>query len=249
MKGTMAVIISFFCVALVYAMVGFGGGTSYIAILTMAGVDFKIIPVLALICNLVVVSGGCLQFARSEHFKWSLIWPFCVSSVPMALLGGMARISERTFMFLLGSSLLAVALKLLILDRFTRRDYEVRPASRAGALCIGGFLGFLSGMVGIGGGIFLSPLLLVLRWATPKQIAATAAFFILVNSVSGLIGQLSKGVPADAMGSHWPLFAAVLVGGQIGSRLGISQKVSQRGIMDVTAILVLLVSLKTLSVF
>jgi uncharacterized membrane protein YfcA len=242
----MAVIISFFFVALLYAMVGFGGGTSYIAILTLSGTDFKLIPVLALICNLLVVTSGCWQFARSEHFKWSFIWPFCVSSVPMALLGGMMRISERTFMILLGSSLLVVALKLLILDRFTKGDYGVKPTSRVGALCIGGGLGLLSGMVGIGGGIFLSPLLLLLRWATPKQIAATAAFFILVNSVSGLIGQLSKGVPTDAIASNWLLFVAVLLGGQIGSRMGVSQRVSQRGIIDVTAILVLIVAVRTL---
>ena len=242
----MAVIISFFLVALIYAMVGFGGGTSYIAILTTAGTDFKLIPVLALICNLVVVASGCWQFARSEHFKWSLIWPFCASSVPMALLGGMARISERTFMILLGSSLLAVALKLLILDRFAKGDYEVQPSSRTGALCIGSVLGLLSGMVGIGGGIFLSPLLLLLRWATPKQIAATAAFFILVNSFSGLIGHLSKGIPMDAIASNWFLFVAVLLGGQIGSRMGVSQRVSQRGTIDVTAVLVLIVAVRTL---
>ncbi len=242
----MFVIISFFLVALIYAIVGFGGGTSYIAILTMAGMHFKVIPVVALICNLLVVTGSCWQFSQSEHFKWSFIWPFCVSSVPMALLGGMAQISERLFMILLGSSLLTVALKLLILDRFTNRDYEVQPSSRSGALFIGAILGLLSGMVGIGGGIFLSPLLLLLRWAKPKQVAATAAFFILVNSLFGLLGQLSKGIPGEAIASNWALFIAVVVGGQVGSRMGASARISQQKIIDVTAILVLFVATRTL---
>lgn len=242
----MAVAISFAFVALIYSMVGFGGGSSYIAILTIAGHDYKMIPVIALCCNLIVVAGGSWQFARSRFFDWSFIWPFAVASVPMAFLGGRVTITEKTFMMLLGGALLLAALKLLVADRLIATDYKTNAPQRWACVCVGAALGLLSGMVGIGGGIFLSPLLMLLRWADPKKSAATASIFILLNSISGLFGQWVKGVDVNAITPSAALFAVVFVGGQIGSRLSVSSRVSARRVTDVTALLTLLVAVRTL---
>lgn len=242
----MAVAISFLFVAIFYAMVGFGGGSSYIAILALTGTNYTTIPVVALICNLIVVTTSCWHFAQSEYFRWTFIWPFVVTSVPMAFVGGLIPITEKTFMSLLGFSLLAAAFKLLLMDRILVASVEEKKPNKLGSLAVGAGLGLLSGMVGIGGGIFLSPLLLLLKWGNPKQIAATAAFFILANSLSGLVGQITKGAVGIELLSFWPLFLAVFVGGQIGSRLSISTKISKRGVVDVTAALVMLVAVRTL---
>ena len=164
----------------------------------------------------------------------------------MAFLGGLIPISERTFMVLLGLSLLAVALKLLLVDRLSNELYQPKQPSLGLSLAIGVALGLLAGMVGIGGGIFLSPILLILRWGAPKEIAATAAFFILVNSIAGLGGLFTKGFfPVEIIAQSLP-FTAVLVGGQIGSRLAVGPRISQRRIIDVTAALVLIVAIRTL---
>lgn len=242
----MAVAISFALVALIYSVVGFGGGSSYIAILTVAGYDYKTIPVIALCCNLIVVAGGSWQFSRSRFFDWSFIWPFAAASVPMAFVGGLVPISEKTFMLLLGVALFLAGLKLLVVDRFISSDYITHEPQRWACLCVGAALGLLSGMVGIGGGIFLSPLLMLLRWANPKKAAATASIFILLNSLSGLMGQWAKGFNTDAITTSLPLFVAVFIGGQIGSRLSISSWVSPRRVTDVTALLTLIVAVRTL---
>ena len=242
----MAVAISFALVAFIYSLVGFGGGSSYIAILSLAGVDFKVIPVIALCCNLIVVAGGSWQFARSRYFDQRFIVPFVVTSVPMAFIGGRMPISERAFTMLLGGALLLAGLKLLIADRLISADYEIRTPRRDVCLGVGAALGLLSGMVGIGGGIFLSPLLMLLRWADPKKTAATASVFILLNSLSGLMGQIAKGIETSALVPYAGLFVAVFAGGQIGSRISVSTWISSRRVMDVTAILTLLVAAKTL---
>jgi len=239
----------FFIIAIVYSAVGFGGGSSYIAALALFDYPYESIPVIALICNVIVVSGGIYHFRKKGHFKWSLFWPFALSSVPMAFIGGRIPVSKEFFLVLLGVCLFVIAVRLLFVNR-TIKDYsEYRLPKTSLAIILGAVLGLLAGMVGVGGGIFLAPVLLYLRWGLPKQIAATAALFILLNSLSGLAGQFAKGTSMIGLLDYWPLFLSVFIGGQIGSRLGSGAILSQRIIKDLTALLVLFVSLRILYMF
>lgn len=233
--------LNFFFISLLYATVGFGGGSSYLAIMAVMEIPFEVMPKLALMCNLLVVTGGCILYWKNGHFSKRLILPFVISSVPMAFLGGMYRITESAFLSLLTVCLLLAGIRLLFLPKVFQENISMPPVGLS--LAVGGILGFISGMVAIGGGIFLSPLLMNLRWGTPKQIAATASAFIWLNSVAGLIGQFTKGNPAD-LWPYWPLFLGVLVGGQIGSRIGTHTKVSQILIQRGTAILILFISIR-----
>ncbi len=241
--------IVFFIIALVYSSVGFGGGSSYIAALALFDYPYESIPVIALMCNIIVVSGGIYHFRSKGHFKWSLFWPFAVSSIPMAFIGGSIPISREIFLLLLGACLFLVALRLLLFNRGEKEYSDYRMPGTPLALGLGGVLGLISGMVGIGGGIFLAPLLLHLKWGLPKQIAATAALFILLNSISGLAGQFAKGTGVSGLLDYWPIFLSVLIGGQIGSRLGSGSVLSQRIVKDLTALLVLFVSLRIFYMF
>ena len=234
----------FLIIALVYSAVGFGGGSSYIAVLALFDYPYESIPVIALICNVIVVSGGIYHFRNKGHFKWSLFWPYAVSSIPMAFIGGRIPISREFFLLLLGVSLFLIALRLLFFNRGAKEYSEYKTPRIPLALGLGGVLGLIAGMVGIGGGIFLAPLLLHLRWGLPKQIAATAALFILLNSLSGLAGQFVKDASTNGLLEYWPLFLSVFIGGQIGSRIGSGPVLSQRMIKDLTAVLVLFVSLR-----
>jgi len=231
--------LGFFVIAFLYSIVGFGGGSSYLALLALADVSFKTIPVISLICNLLVVSGGCWHFYKQGHFNKKLILPFILSSVPMALLGGMYPISEKTFLLLLAISLSLAGIRLLFST--PNHNTKTHAPSLTMAIIVGALLGLLSGLVGLGGGIFLSPLLLNFKWAQPKEAAATASAFILLNSLSGLIGQLTKGVPSD-LSSYAILFVVVIMGGQIGSRIGSHSRISQKYIQIGTAILVLFIA-------
>ncbi|MCE9614737.1 MAG: sulfite exporter TauE/SafE family protein [Lentisphaerae bacterium] len=235
----------FFGVALLYAMVGFGGGSSYVAFLALFDRPYQDIPQVALVCNMIVVTGGTLHFLRQGHFRWPLFWPFVVSSVPLAFLGGRLPLSKTVFLGLLGGSLVVAGLRLLLLKSGIEGEGADRRPPLPGALALGGGLGFLSGLVGIGGGIFLSPAMMNLRWGRPKQIAATASAFILVNSVSGLLGQIAKRGGVGEVVPYWPLFLAVLVGGQLGSCLG-AGALPQRWVRLLTAALVLWVGTRVL---
>lgn len=230
--------------ALVYSTAGMGGGSSYIALLALFNYPHSSIPVIALLCNIIVVSGGSLNFYRQNHFRWELFWPFAVFSVPMAFVGGLIPLERDIFFLILGASLLAVAIRLLFVNDGIKPDRELKLPNRYIALLTGTVLGLLAGMTGIGGGIFLAPVLLYLGWALPKQVAATAAFFILLNSLSGLGGQLLKHSGGLDIHSYWPLFLTVLIGGQIGSRVGSNSLLSQNTIRKITALLVLFVALR-----
>ena len=239
----------FALVAVFYASVGFGGGSAYNALMVLAGTDFRILPSIALVCNLVVVSGGTFRHARSGLLDRDLVLPFVLLSIPMAWLGGQLSVNKQTFILLLGLSLLLTGAVLLARQYDTEAHPSISPIRLWSiGLPVGAVLGLLAGIVGIGGGIFLAPLMHLLRLADPKTIAASASLFILVNSVAGLTGQAAKvgGVAhLQALWEYAPLFLAVLIGGQIGSHLGVAV-FSERTIRRMTAALVIYVSLRLL---
>lgn len=233
----------FLVTALLYGAAGFGGGSTYNALLVLAGADYRAVPVVALACNILVVAVGSWRFARSGHVDWRRTWPLFVLSIPCAWIGGRLVVAETVFVGLLAASLLAAGLLMLWQPWWEK---EAPAATRPVWLepVAGGALGFLAGVVGIGGGIFLAPLLYLLRWGTPKAIAGTSAAFILVNSLAGLAGQLAKsgGGPAGhALAAYWPLFPAVLAGGLVGSTLG-SGRLDPKYVRILTALLILYVA-------
>lgn len=214
-------IIFFFVVAVVYASVGFGGGSSYLAILSLYDLPFQEIRIAALLCNIIVVTGGVILNIIHKGVAWKKIMPLVLMSVPMAFLGASIRMKENTFFVILGFTLLAASVLLWMKTRSINPEPNINSSNVLLNVGIGGGIGFLSGMVGIGGGIFLSPLLNLMRWDSPKVIAVAATVFILVNSVAGLAGQYSQ-VPVTL---NWnflsALSVAVFAGGQVGSRIGI----------------------------
>ncbi|MEO6167043.1 MAG: sulfite exporter TauE/SafE family protein [Chitinophagales bacterium] len=238
----------FLSIAFIYASVGFGGGSSYLAILSLYAFPFQQIRLVALVCNIIVVTGGTILFIKKGQITWKKVLPIAAASVPMAFLGATLKISEVVFFIVLGISLIIAAILLWIKTKSNSSETEdattiEKNFARDGFM--GGSIGFLSGMVGIGGGIFLSPLLNLLKWDTAKRIAATASFFILVNSISGIAGQLWK-LPAEV--DYVQIFLlglAVLVGGQLGSRIGAS-RFNSLVIRRVTALLVFYAGIQVL---
>jgi uncharacterized protein len=241
----MGLAVAFFVTALLYASVGFGGGSTYNALLALSGVDYRFLPAIALMCNIVVVAGGTLRFARAGLVPWRRAFPLVMISAPLAWLGGLTPIKETLFLGILAASLVVAGLALL----FQREAVDLPSVARDRMgrmrdLLTGAGVGYLAGLVGIGGGIFLAPYLHFTRWAAAKEVAATASFFILVNSVAGLAGQMLKlagGNQLPSLGQYWPLGLAVLIGGQIGSLVGI-RFFSPGLIRRATAILILYVA-------
>jgi uncharacterized membrane protein YfcA len=233
----------FFLTALLYGAAGFGGGSTYNALLVLAGTDYRAVPVIALACNIVVVTVGSWRFARSGHVDWRRIWPLFVLSIPFAWLGGRLVVAEMVFVGLLAASLLVAGL-LMLWQPLWEKEAPAAIRSRWLEPVAGGALGFLAGVVGIGGGIFLAPLLYMLRWGPAKAIAGTSAVFILANSLAGLAGQLAKGgggAGGQALATYWPLLPAVLAGGLIGSTLG-SGRLDSKYVRILTALLILYVA-------
>ncbi len=210
---------AFLVTALLYASVGYGGGSTYNALLALSGVDYRLLPAIALACNIVVVTGGSIRFARAGITPWRGAIVLTAIAAPAAFLGGLTPIGESAFLALLGASLVLTALTMLI--PAGERDGEPARAARWMPLAAAP-IGYLAGLVGIGGGIFLAPLLHLTRWHSARAIAATASLFILINSLFGLGGQLLKNGPdrlASAVTIGLPLLIAVAIGGQIGSLL------------------------------
>jgi uncharacterized protein len=213
---------AFFATALLYASVGFGGGSTYNALLSLAGFDYRLLPIVSLCCNVVVVTGGTIRFARGGVVPWKRALVLSAIAAPLAFLGGLTPIREATFLFLLGLSLVGAGLALFI-PRAPEQSAEPGRLARRMALAAAP-LGYLAGLVGIGGGIFLAPLLHLTRWAPARQIAATTSLFILINSLAGLVGQLAKNGPerfGEALSGALPLLIAVVLGGQLGSLLAL----------------------------
>ena len=213
------VILLFFTVAILYASVGFGGGSSYLAILALTGIVFTQIRATALLCNIVVVSSNVFFFSLQKKINWKKILPLILCSIPFAYLGGYVKISQQFFFILLGSTLFFAASTMWFSKRIIASEGKKTTSKKLKNIGFGSFIGFISGMVGIGGGIFLAPLLHLTNWDTPKKIAATASVFILVNSLAGLIGQYSSPDFYLDWNSTAVLLVTVFIGGQIGGRM------------------------------
>jgi len=210
--------ILFFVTALIYSSVGFGGASTYLALLLLWGVPYHIFPIIALACNIIVVSGNSLNYSRAGNLNIKLLLPYLLGSVPFAFIGGLVQIEKELFEIIL-FLVLAIAGVLLL---FNFKSYEDNSSSYKNlpiylSILIGLILGFVSGIVGIGGGIFLSPILYLFRVAKPKHITTVVSLFILINSIFGLIGQLSKNINLFELQDFLYLLLAVLIGGQIGN--------------------------------
>lgn len=238
--------IGFFIVATLYSSVGFGGGSSYLALLTLFLGGFFAIRSIALICNLVVVSGSTYLYFKNGHAKLKDFLPFVITSIPLAFIGASFRLEEHIFFILLGCSLVVSSIFLAGQTVLIKKNSErIKSYPKYLSYVLGGGIGLLSGLVGIGGGIFLAPVLNHLQWDKSIKIAALASFFILVNSVSGLAGL----VQADMLELPWKetiaLVISVLIGGQLGIRLSL-RRLTPKGIKRVTALLVFVVGLRIL---
>jgi uncharacterized membrane protein YfcA len=239
------IIILFFTVAILYSSVGFGGGSSYLAILALTGIAFTQIRATALLCNIVVVFGNVYLFYRQKEIDWKKIIPIVICSVPFAFLGGYLKINQQFFFILLGFTLLFAAITMWVSKRIVSSEENNDSSKPLKNGLYGGFIGFVSGMVGIGGGIFLAPLLHLTNWDTPKKIAATASFFILVNSLAGLAGQYSN----PDFYIDWYLTSILLVtvflGAQIGRRMS-NNYFTPIQLKKTTALLIAFVSVRIL---
>ena len=236
--------ILFFVTALIYSSVGFGGGSTYLALLLIWGVPYTIFPVIALVCNIIVVSGNSINFIRSKNINFSLLFPYLIGSIPLAFIGGSITIDKSLFEILLFCVLLVAGIFLLIESKsFNKEQIKINQISRLLSISIGSIIGFMSGIVGIGGGIFLSPLLFLMKAGYPRHITSSASLFILINSIFGLAGQLTKDLVLDQVVNYWPLFLAVLIGGQIGSLLNI-KFLSNKILALLTSFLVIFVAIR-----
>ena len=236
--------ILFFVTAILYSSVGFGGGSTYLALLLIWGIPYQIFPIIALSCNIIVVSGNSFNYIRAGNLNLKLLLPYLIGSIPLAFIGGSLPVEKEFFEILL-LIVLSVA-GLLLLFKFKSYDDKkenYRKIPIIISIFIGGILGFVSGVVGIGGGIFLSPILFLIRAAKPNHIITMASLFILINSLSGIIGQLTKSSVLSEIQNYWFLLLAVLIGGQIGNFLNL--KIFPTRILAlVTAGLVLFVAIR-----
>lgn len=240
------IILLFFFVAILYSSVGFGGGSSYLAILAITSLAFTQIRAIALLCNIVVVTNGTLIYAKNGFYNWKKVIPLVAFSIPMAFLGGYLKIGQDFFFILLGFTLIITAFFMWISKYITETSKNKKHQKLlVKGTSFGGIIGFISGIVGIGGGIFLAPLLHLTNWDTPKKIAATSSFFILVNSIAGLIGQYQNPNFYIEPNITILLLITVFIGGQIGSRLSVN-KISPFAIKRLTAILIIIVGLRIL---
>mgnify|MGYP001557399123 CR=1 FL=1 len=237
----------FFVVALTYSAAGFGGGSSYLAILALWSVDFQLMKSTALICNVAVVVGGVYHFHKSGHLPLKKALQLSLVSVPLAFAGSYLPLKQATFFLLLGIALTIAAL-FMCYRLFFEREEPIIPAGKSRGLTygiIGGAIGLLSGMTGIGGGIYLSPVLRLGKYDTAKNIAGLSSFFILVNSIAGLCGQAAKHVIVFDFKFAGPLLVAVILGGQIGSRVS-AKVLKPRWVAGATALLILYAGVRML---
>ncbi len=236
--------ILFFITAILYSSVGFGGGSTYLALLLIWDIPYYIFPVIALMCNIIVVSGNSFNYISAGNHNFRLLLPFLIGSIPFAFLGGTLKIDKEFFEILLFFVLSIAGILLLINNKSYENDnLIIKKINFIFSLIIGSILGLVSGIVGIGGGIFLSPILFLLKAEKPKIISTTASLFILINSISGILGQFTKDKTFDELINYWPLFLSVLIGGLIGNYLNL-KIFSNRTLTILTSLLVIFVSIR-----
>tara|TARA_Y100000590_G_scaffold16719_1_gene20066 strand:- start:924 stop:1673 length:750 start_codon:yes stop_codon:yes gene_type:complete len=236
--------IFFLVTALIYSSVGFGGGSTYLALLLLWGIPYTIFPIIALACNIIVVSGNSFNYIRAGNLNLKLLLPYLFGSIPFAFIGGSLEIDKELFEILL-FFVLGIAGVLLLINF---KSYENNSSSYKAlpiyfSFIIGIILGFVSGIVGIGGGIFLGPILYLFRAANPKHITTAVSLFILINSVFGIIGQLTKNQNLIEVKDYFYLLLAVFIGGQIGNFLNL-KLFSTKILALITSILVIFVAIR-----
>ncbi|WP_440695174.1 sulfite exporter TauE/SafE family protein [Candidatus Pelagibacter sp. HIMB109] len=236
--------ILFLITACIYSSVGFGGGSTYLALLLLWGIPFTVFPIIALCCNIIVVTGNCINYTRAGNLNLKLLVPYLIGSVPLAFFGGTLSINKEIFEVLLFVILTIAGLLLLInFKKYDDNEKSYKKISYPISIGIGSVLGFISGVVGIGGGIFLSPILFLIKAGKPKEIATAASLFILINSISGVFGHLSKKFVFNELLNYWPLLISVFIGGQIGNFVNI-RILSTKVLAFVTGALVLFVAIR-----
>ena len=234
----------FFITAILYSSVGFGGGSTYLALLLIWDVPYYIFPLIALLCNIIVVSGNSFNYIRAGNHNVKLLFPFLIGSIPLSFIGGSLIVKKEVFEIILFSVLLIAGLLLLINNKsYEDKNIIIKKINLFTSLSIGSLLGLISGIVGIGGGIFLSPLLFLFKANKPRVIAATASLFILINSIFGILGQLTKETVLNEIINYWLLFVSVLIGGILGNYLNI-KFFSNRLFAIITSLLVIFVALR-----
>jgi uncharacterized membrane protein YfcA len=235
----------FFAIAILYSSVGFGGGSSYLAILALTGIAFTQIRSISLLCNITVVSLNVFHFQKQRLYDWKKVIPIISFSIPLAFIGGFIEVNKNIFFISLGFTLLMASLVMWFNKKIVSKRVNTSHINLTKSSIYAGIIGFISGMVGIGGGIFLAPLLHLRQWDTPKRIAATASLFILLNSISGILGySLNSGVSVD-----WNLTIMLIIVVLVGSFLG--NKISKQFLTPIqikkgTALLIAFVSIRIL---
>ena len=236
--------IFFFITAILYSSVGFGGGSTYLALLLIWNIPYYIFPIIALICNIIVVTGNSINYIRAGNHNFKLLIPFLIGSIPFAFLGGTLIVDKAVFEILLFLVLSVAGLLLLINNKsYENKEIIIKKINLFVSILIGSMLGLISGIVGIGGGIFLSPILFLLKADKPKNIVTTASLFILINSISGVFGQLTKETLLREIFVYWPLLLAVLIGGLLGNYLNL-KIFSNRVLALITSLLVIFVAIR-----
>ena len=236
--------IFFFITAILYSSVGFGGGSTYLALMLIWNIPYYIFPILALICNIIVVLGNSINYVRSGNLNFKLLAPYLIGSIPFSFFGASMSLTKELFEILLFVILIIAGIFLLIESKsFNNDQIKINSIPKILSVSIGSIIGFTSGIIGIGGGIFLSPILFLMKAGYPKQIATTASLFILINSIFGVAGQLTKDIVFDEFLNYWPLFIVVLIGGQIGNFLNI-KFLSGKTLAIITSLLVILVAIR-----
>ena len=236
--------ILFFITAILYSSVGFGGGSTYLALLLIWNIPYFIFPVIALFCNIIVVTGNSINYILAGNHNIKVLIPFLIGSIPLAFIGGTLIIDKEIFEILLFIVLSIAGLLLLLNNKsYGEKKIIIKKINFFISILIGSILGFVSGIVGIGGGIFLSPILFLFKADSPKNIVTNASLFILINSISGIFGQLSKENIINEISPYWPLFFAVLVGGLFGNFLNL-KIFSNRILALITSLLVIFVAVR-----
>jgi len=230
-----------FLVAFLYASVGHGGASGYLALMALFSITPAVMKPTALLLNLFVSLTSFIQFYRGGHFRWKLFWPFALASIPLAYLGGLVVVDGNIYKKILGVLLLVPIIRFYFFSN--SKVIEQRHSSFSLSLLIGGCIGFLSGLIGIGGGILLSPFLLLLKWTDQKETAAISALFIFVNSMSGLAGQLTKGIQFTT--DMYTYVVIAFVGGLVGAYFG-ALKFRQVILKNVLATVLVLAAYKLL---